>query len=118
MRRDDLKKKDGHWKAVGYKRQMNRLAGPAVNKDALGWTVVCLNERCIALRWTAVSVRKGCKVKNYWTVVCSERRMHRDGQFMFFRRRRGLKTDCSRRFLQSLYQRAEVSKLILKVLRK
>jgi hypothetical protein len=42
---------------------------------------------------------------------------------MFFRRRRGLKTDCSRRnlladFLQSLYQRAEVSKLISKVLRK
>jgi len=42
------KKKDVHWTAVGYKRQMNRLAGPAVNKDALGLTVVCLNERCIA----------------------------------------------------------------------
>jgi hypothetical protein len=42
---------------------------------------------------------------------------------MFFRRRRGLKNDCSRRnlqadFVQSLYQRAEVTKLISKVLRK
>jgi hypothetical protein len=38
------KKKDVHWTAVGYKRQMNRLAVPAVNKDALGMDS-CLSKR-------------------------------------------------------------------------
>ncbi len=83
------KKKDGHRTAVGYKRKWSWLAGQLSRRMCWGWTVVFLNEECIAKRWTAVSLRKGCKVKKYWTVVCSERRMHRDGQFMFFRRGEG-----------------------------
>ncbi len=42
------KKKDEHWTAVGYKRQMNRLAGQLSIRMRWGWTVVFLNEGCIA----------------------------------------------------------------------